>query len=204
MLLHTQDAESSQQLYQHLVGAITPRPIAWVSTRSATGVDNIAPYSFFSVASCQPPVLSVTHVTPRTGEPKDTLKNLLATKECVVNIVTEDLLRAMNQSCANYPSDISEFTAVGIDKHTSHSVSVPGVAAAPVRYECTLREVIELGSEPGSGQVMLLDVKTIDIDDALLVDGRIAPERLPTIGKLGGDAYAHTTRQSVLSRPVLD
>ena len=89
---------SNHSVYSYLVGGISPRPIAWVSTLSEKGVANIAPYSFFTVASCNPPVLSVTQVNPRDNANKDTLNNLLATKECVVNIVSHLLVEQMNQS----------------------------------------------------------------------------------------------------------
>ena len=90
----------AQQNYQLLIGGITPRPIAWISTRSKEGVDNLAPYSFFTVASCNPPVLLYTQVTQRSGNNKDTLQNLLETKECVVNIVNSALLEQMNATSA--------------------------------------------------------------------------------------------------------
>jgi flavin reductase (DIM6/NTAB) family NADH-FMN oxidoreductase RutF len=146
---------SNHSVYSYLVGGISPRPIAWVSTLSEEGVANISPYSFFTVASCNPPVLSVTQVNPRDNANKDTLNNLLATKECVVNIVSHSLVDQMNQSCANYPRDVSEFDAANIQRTPSQLVSVPSAAASKVRYECKLREVITISDEPSGGQMML-------------------------------------------------
>jgi len=103
------DGLSTSDIYKLLVGGITPRPIAWISTRSEQGVDNIAPYSFFSVASVNPPILSYTQVNPQTDSDKDTLTNLLATKECVVHIVNSETMHKMNLSCAGLPPEKSEF-----------------------------------------------------------------------------------------------
>ena len=194
---------SNHSVYSYLVGGISPRPIAWVSTLSEKGVANIAPYSFFTVASCNPPVLSVTQVNPRDNANKDTLNNLLATKECVVNIVSHSLVDQMNQSCANYPRDVSEFDAANIQRTPSQLVSVPSVAASKVRYECKLREVITISDEPSGGQMMLLDVGGIFLDDTILVNGYIDPTRLDTMGKMGGDYFSTTKDKFALKRPQL-
>ena len=194
---------SNHSVYSYLVGGISPRPIAWVSTLSEKGVANIAPYSFFTVASCNPPVLSVTQVNPRDNANKDTLNNLLATKECVVNIVSHSLVEQMNQSCANYPRDVSEFDAANIQRTPSQLVSVPSVAASKVRYECKLREVITISDEPSGGQMMLLDVVGIFLDDTVLVNGYIDPTRLDAVGKMGGDYFSTTKDKFALKRPQL-
>lgn len=133
---------TAQENYRHLVGGIIPRPIAWISTVSATGITNLAPYSFFTVASCNPPVLLYTQVTPQSGKNKDTLANILETKFCVVNIVSASLLEKMNATCESFPPEISEFSAAGIESCESQFV-----AASKVRYECSLREVIQVSSE---------------------------------------------------------
>ncbi len=194
---------SNHSVYSYLVGGISPSPIAWVSTLSEEGVANIAPYSFFTVASCNPPVLSVTQVNPRDNANKDTLNNLLATKECVVNIVSHSLVEQMNQSCANYPRDVSEFDAANIQRTPSQLVSVPSAAASKVRYECKLREVITISDEPSGGQMMLLDVVGIFLDDTVLVNGYIDPTRLDAVGKMGGDYFSTTKDKFALKRPQL-
>ena len=167
------------------------------------GVTNIAPYSFFTVASCQPAVLSVTQVNPSDKANKDTLTNLLATKECVVNIVSHALVEQMNQSCANYPNNVSEFDKANIQSVSSQLVNPPSVAASKVRYECKLREVITISDEPSGGKMMLLDVVGIFVDDATLVNGYIDPTRLDTVGKMGGDYFSTTNDKFVLKRPQL-
>lgn len=191
------------QTYKLMVGSITPRPIAWISSLSGTGVLNLAPYSFFTVASCNPPVLAVTQVNPRDRAAKDTLTNLQATKECVVNIVSEELAEVMNASCGDYPPDVSEFVAIGIESESSQRVQVAGVKAAKVRFECVLREVVSISSLPMGGHMMLLDIVSIFVNESVLVEGQIAPHLLNTIGKLGGDFYSTTHERFDMTRPIL-
>jgi len=196
-------SNADHNVYSYLVGGISPRPIAWISTLSEKGIANIAPYSFFTVASCNPPVLSVTQVNPHDHANKDTLTNLLATKECVVNIVSHSLVEQMNQSCANYPNNVSEFDEVNIQQTPSLLVSPPSVEASKVRYECTLRDVITVSEKAGGGKMMLLDIVGICVDDAILVNGYIDPARLEAVGKMGGDYFSTTKDKFVLKRPQL-
>jgi flavin reductase (DIM6/NTAB) family NADH-FMN oxidoreductase RutF len=194
---------TSQDVYSYFVGGISPRPIAWISTLNSEGIANIAPYSFFTVASCKPPVLSVTQVNPSDKTNKDTLSNLVATKECVVNIVSEQLVEKMNQSCANYPSDISEFDAANIAQAPSQLIRAPSVADSKVRFECKLREVIIISNEPGGTKMMLLDVVGICIDDSVIINDYIDPDLLNAVGKMGGDYFSTTKDKFALKRPQL-
>ena len=180
---------STVEVYRWLVGSVVPRPIAWVSTRSADGIVCLAPFSFFTGASCAPPVLAFTHINPRHRPEKDTLHHLRQTGECVVNIVSDDLLDLMNASCAEYPPDVSEFDAVGIARAASVAVRPPGVARARVRYECRLREVVVVSALPQGGQLILLDAVHLHVSDALVIEGGIDEARLAAPGKLGGDRY---------------
>lgn len=191
------------QCYRLMVGSIIPRPIAWISSLSSADVLNLAPYSFFTVASCNPPVLAVTQVNPRDRAAKDTLTNLRATKECVVNIVSENLASIMNASCGAYPADVSEFAALDIESEPSHLVAVAGVKAAAVRFECTLRDIIEVSSLPMGGTMMFLNVVNIYVNESVLSDGQIAPYLLDAVGKLGGDLYSTTRERFEMPRPVL-
>ncbi|MEH6393650.1 flavin reductase family protein [Pseudoalteromonas sp.] len=203
MYLDLTDDGNKINIYSQLVGGITPRPIAWVSTVSSDGVANLAPYSFFTVASVNPPVLSVTQVNPSDNKNKDTLNNLLATKECVINVVSHELVEQMNQSCGNYPSSVSEFIAANIESTVSKFVKPLSVKASKVRYECTLREVITISKQPAGGQMMLLDVVGVFIDDSVLVDGYINPTALQSVGKMGGNDFATTQQLFSLARPQL-
>lgn len=195
------------RIYRLLTSGVVPRPIAWVSTRSAEGVDNLAPYSFFTVASVQPPVLAVTQVNPpnRPAERphKDTLTNLQHSGECVVNVASSAQLELVNASAGEYTPEVSEFDAAGIARVPSVHVAVPGVAEAPVRYECRLRQILPVAANPMGGTLMLLDVVAIHVHPAVEADGEIALALHVTAGKLGGDGYCIARQDAVLVRPVL-
>lgn len=195
---------SGRDLYPTLVGAVLPRPIAWVSTRSGQGVVNLAPYSFFTVASVSPPVLAIAHIAPRTLHAKDTLANLLETREAVVQTVSFAQAEQMNLTAGDHAHEVSEFDVAGLGQAESLAVSVPGVKGAAVRFECTLRgEPQWMGDLPTSGCLILLDVVAIQIDDRVLTDGKISPSLLDAIGKMGGDGYARTQDRFDMSRPVV-
>ncbi len=192
---------TSQATYQLLSGGVTPRPIAWISTLSHDDIHNIAPYSFFNVVSCTPPVLMYSQVTPQHGRDKDTLQNLLDTKECVVHIIQPENAQQMNLSCANLASNESEFEWAHIATHNSHSVRPLSVTNALVRYECQLREVIRIGNEPGGGSLVLLNVKYIDVADSILENTTIKQHKLNSIGKMGGDYFTLTQNLFEMQRP---
>lgn len=189
-------ATSPQQLYQWLTHAIVPRPIAWITSRDANGVINLAPFSFYTVASLNPPVLLFTQVNPRDGKQKDTVRNLLANGECVVNVVSENVAKQMNLSCGNYPPDTSELQLAGLTPAPQPWHAVPGVAESPLRLACRLREQIVVSPEAMGGTLMLLDVLGIDAADCQ------RPQDLPLLlGKLGGDAYSLSSIAREMARP---
>ncbi|TWX71853.1 flavin reductase family protein [Colwellia demingiae] len=190
-----------QEKYRLLNGGVTPRPIAWISTRSKDGIDNLAPYSFFTVASCNPPVLIYTQVTQRSGIDKDTLQNLKETGECVVNIVNSHLLEKMNTTSASIAIDKSEFDLAQVRQSNSCNVIPFSVAESPIRYECTLREVISVGDLPAGGTIVLLDVKSVYVRDDLYTDEGINQELIDSVGKMGGDGYSPTSHYVTLNRP---
>ena len=200
MIFKTSDLEAPQ-IYRLLSGGITPRPIAWISTRSADGIDNIAPYSFFNVASCNPPILWYSQVNPRTGQDKDTIQNLIATQECAIHIVTAELLEKMNLSCALLPPEQSEFHFAEIESEQCHEMAVLAVKHAPIRYECRLREVIKFSSLPSGGTVALLDVHSIYVADHLWDGKKIDQQQLNSVGKMGEDFYSFTQNLQHLARP---
>jgi len=190
-----------QQKYRLLSGGVTPRPIAWVSTQSKEGIDNLAPYSFFTVASCNPPVLLYTQVTQRSGLDKDTLQNLRDTGECVVNIVNASALEKMNMTSSNLDSGESEFDFADIESCSSNLVTPRSVKGSPVRYECTLRDIISISDLPTGGSVVLLDVKSIYVNDDLLEEGIINQQLIDSVGKMGSDYFSFTSNCIKVNRP---
>lgn len=195
------DGLNPQARYRLLNGGVTPRPIAWISTRSAGNVDNLAPYSFFTVASCNPPVLLYTQVTQRNGVDKDTLQNLMETGECVINIVNTALLEKMNMTSASLAIDESEFNFANVESCASDKVLPRSVKESPVRYECTLRDTISISDLPAGGTVILLDVKSIYVQDDLYDNGMIDQILVNSVGKMGGDRFSLTTETVEINRP---
>lgn len=189
--------------YQLLTHAVSPRPIAWICTRNADHVINLAPFSFFTVASIAPPVLLFSQVNPRDGQMKDTLRNLRQHGECVVNVVSPAQAAAMNQSCAPYPPHISELAEAGLQAVANPMLSVPGVAGAPVRFLCRLRDMQVIDPQPMGGTIVLLDIVGIEVEDALLADGKLQADLLQLVGKLGGDHYCDGSPHFSLTRPTL-
>ena len=170
------------EVYRLLTASILPRPIAWVSSRDADGVDNLAPHSFFTVASSAPPVLQFTSI----GE-KDTVRNIQATGEFVVCITPLALIEQVNDTGTNYPPGIDEFDAAGIAREPSEAVGPMRVAGSPVVFECRLRSTIEIGN----GIVVLGDVVHIAVDRAVLAaDGLPDVELLDPVARLGRNEWA--------------
>ena len=187
-------------IYKLLVGAVVPRPIAFVSTISPEGVPNLAPFSFFTVASANPPVLCFT---ASFREPrKDTLVNIRATKEFVVNIVSEEFAAKMNVTSAEYPYGVSEFEMSGLTVAPSDLVRPPRVKESHVNMECRLLQTIEVSNQPMGGTLILGEVVRFHVDDAMVEEFRIDPEKLGAVGRMAGNTYCRTTDRFDLVRPV--
>ena len=169
--------------YRFLTSVVVPRPIAWVSTRSADGVDNLAPHSFFTVACVQPPILQFTSV----GR-KDSLRNAEATGEFVVNLAPEPLFEQINATGTDFPPEISEFDAVGLTREPSAKVAPPRVAESPVALECRLHSTVELGDST----VVLGQVVHASVDESVLVDGHPAIELLRPLSRLGRNEWGES------------
>jgi flavin reductase (DIM6/NTAB) family NADH-FMN oxidoreductase RutF len=180
-----------QEFYRFLTAVVIPRPIAWVSSRSATGVDNLAPHSFFTVASVSPPVVQFTSV----GR-KDSLNNIEATGEFVVNFAPEWLYEQINATATPFPSTQSEFDRVGVEREPSHKVAPPRVAASPVALECVLHEVIAVGD----CWLVLGRVVHAALDAAVLSDGRPQADRLAPLARLGGNEWSTLGQISSIKR----
>jgi flavin reductase (DIM6/NTAB) family NADH-FMN oxidoreductase RutF len=180
------------RFYKLMTSVIVPRPIAWVSSRSAAGVDNLAPHSFFTVAAVSPPVVQFTSV----GR-KDSLNNVEATGEFVVCLTPESLFEQVNATGTDFDAGTSEFDAVGLEREPSLRVAPPRVAVSPVALECRLRQVIEIGNS----FVVLGDVVHAAVDTAVLgEDGLADIGRLLPLSRLGRDEWGTTPPTREISR----
>lgn len=188
--------EREGSLYRVLSSAVVPRPIAWVSTRSEAGVDNLAPYSFFTVASVEPPVVVFAPVDGADG-PKDTPRNVRDTGEFVVNLVTEDLAEAMNETSATLEAGDSEFEHAGLERAESAVVAPPRVADSKVALECTRRDLLDVGGST----LVLGDVRYVHLDEEVTTDGKIDVANVDAVGRLAGSWYAKTDERFSLERP---
>jgi flavin reductase (DIM6/NTAB) family NADH-FMN oxidoreductase RutF len=186
-------------IYKLLVGAVVPRPIAFVSTISPEGVANLAPFSFFTVASANPPVLCFT--TSFREPRKDTLVNIRATKEFVVNIVSEEFAAKMNVTAAEFPYGVDEFAQSGLTAVASDFVGPPRVRESHVNMECKLLQTIEVSNQPLGGTLVLGEVVRFHVDDAIFEDFRIDPDGLAAVGRMAGNTYTRTRDRFDLIRP---
>jgi flavin reductase (DIM6/NTAB) family NADH-FMN oxidoreductase RutF len=189
-------------LYQFLIHAVTPRPIAWVTSNDAEGRVNLAPFSFFNAFGANPPLVVFSAAPKRDGSRKDTLRNVEATGEFVLNAAVAELAEPMNLTARELPFGESEADLAGLRLVPSVKVRPPRVAASPVHMECVLNQVLSIGKGPGSANLIIGEVVLMHADDAVLdAQGRIDPHKLRTIGRLGGDYYCQTSALFTMKRP---
>jgi len=180
-------------VYKLMTAIVVPRPIAWVTTISEDGVVNLAPHSFYTVACARPPIVQFSSV----GK-KDTLRNVLATGEFVVNLANAPLLEQVNNSAARFAPDQSEVDLLDIEMEPSVTVSPPRVGRSPVSIECTLHSTNELGDST----VILGDVRMICVADEVLVDGHPEFSLLDPLARLGKDEWAMHSEVIAIPRPA--
>lgn len=181
----------NQESFKYLVGAVTPRPIAFVSTISKDGINNLSPFSFFNVFGSNPPVLAFSPARRgRDNTTKDTYSNLKETRQCVVHIVSYSMVEQMNQSSAEYDSDVDEFIKSGFTPIDSEFVKAKRVKESPVHFECELYDIVEVGGKAGSANLAICEIKMIHVrEDILDEKGLIDPFKLDAIGRNGGNWY---------------
>lgn len=196
------EAAGAQNIYKLLIGSVVPRPIAFVSTVSIDGVPNLAPFSFFTVASANPPVVVFCPIVPAAGRTcKDTLRNVDETREFVVNIVSDDFAEKMNATSGDYPPEVDEFAISGLTPLPSDLVRPPRVAESRVHMECRLTQIVRVSDKPLGGSLVMGEVLRLHIADDIVEDFRIDPDKLAAIGRMGGAAYARTTDRFSMERP---
>ena len=179
------DEVGPDKTYSWLTQVVVPRPIAWVSTTSAAGVDNVAPHSFFTVSSQHPPVVQFTSV----GR-KDSLRNIEETGEFVVNVVTEPLALIANETATDYPRDLDEFAEVGVEREPSALVRPPRVAQSPVSLECVAVGFQPFRADGRSSTVVFGRVLRIAVSEEILTGGRVDVRLLRPVARLGGPYWA--------------
>jgi len=182
--------------YFLLTSMVVPRPIAWVSSLSAEGRRNLAPHSYFNAISSDPLIVHFTS----TGV-KDTLRNVQATREFVVNVVSRDLVEEMNLTSANFPPEEDEFLWAGLDGAPSQFVAPDRVARAKVAIECTVNHIHSLGN----GNMVFGDVRCVHVDESVMTDDRIDPHLLQPVSRLGGSYYSDASADLFeIRRPTWD
>lgn len=193
------------EAYALLTGCVVPRPIAFVSSLSKTGVPNVAPFSFFNAGGANPPSVVFMPVTAGSNRDKDTLHNVRDTGEYVIHIVPWAIREKMNQASADYAPDVDEFEMAGLTKVPSLKVKPWRVAESPIALECRLHALLEHGEGPYHANYVIGEVVHLHIAESVLVNGRVDAARLDAIARLGGPNYTRVTAESIFAmpRPVL-
>lgn len=192
---------SRRERYQLLTSLVVPRPIGWLSTWSAEGGANLAPFSFFNALSASPMLVGVS-IGSRAGEPKDTLLNVRSRGAFCVNVVSEHLLEAMNRTSAEVAPDVDEFELAGLARAESEKVDAPFVADCPAVLECEARQEVDLGT---AGYTLVIgEVVAVRLGPGLsFAEGTMAvtPQTLRPVGRLSGAGYMLPADFRDLPRP---
>lgn len=189
-------------VYRRLVDVVTPRPIAWVTSLDSEGRVNLAPFSFYNAFGANPPVVVFSPTLRRDGSKKDTLRNVEATGEFVLNAAVEHLAEQVNWSSAELPPGESEVELTGLTLIPAVKVRPPRVAEAPVHLECKVLQIVPIGQGAIAANLVIGEILVLHIDDALFDDrGRVDPRKLQTIARLGADYYCRTTDLFEMKRP---
>jgi flavin reductase (DIM6/NTAB) family NADH-FMN oxidoreductase RutF len=180
-------------LHQYIVGAVAPRPIAFVSTVDIHGNVNLAPYSFFNAFSSNPPILVFSsNRRVENNTTKDTLANVEATMEAVINVVNYDIVRQMSVSSVEFPKDVNEFDKAGLTQLASEIVKPPRVKESPVQMECKVLQIIPLGDQGGAGHLIICRVVRMHISEDIMDENRINPEKIDLMGRMGRAYYSRS------------
>ena len=207
-----------RDFYNILISTVAPRPIAWVSSLSASGQPNLAPFSFFNAVCAKPPLLAFAPGmrAPKKsqsasergeslgGEPKDSLRNIRETGEFVISVVTFELAERMNLTSGDYDATINEFELAKVASAPSKLVRPRRVAESPVSFECKLHQILDFNPGPEGGSLVIGEVVSVYIDDRHLKEGRLDRNSLDLIGRMGGMQYARTTERFEMVRPKVE
>ena len=200
-MIKTIDVKSGETagLYQYLSAAVTPRPIAFVSTIDVEGNKNLSPFSFFNVFSVNPPILVFSPVRRvRNNTSKHTLDNVHEVKECVISLVTEEIAQQVSLASCDFDAETNEFEKAGFTEVRSDLVTPSRIKESPINFECKVNEVITLGEEGGAGSLVLCQILKMHIDTEVLDENNaIDPFKLNIVSRLGANWYGKTTKESL-------
>ena len=186
--------------YKLASGLIVPRPIGWIGTRSADGVDNLAPYSFFNLVGSDPVHAAYSPGGGRVR--KDSLDNVRAVPEFTINIVTAETVEAMNATAASLPADEDEFDHAGLTKVASTEVAPMRVGEATATMECRVTDIVHVGNPEGGNGPVIGEILVIHVADRVLDGTRIKQDELRAIGRHAGSWYSHTSDLFAIDRPA--
>ncbi|HMO01830.1 MAG TPA: flavin reductase family protein [Oligoflexia bacterium] len=190
-----------KDIYKLMIGAIIPRPIAWITSQNAADVINLAPFSYFNGVSSAPPMISVSFSRKPNGAQKDTLKNILHNHEFVAHIANFNQAKLVSLSAAEFEENQSELQAVGLKIAESKKISVPGFQESAVRFECKFANIVEIKKNGIiTGELVLAEIVYFWIADSIYSDGRIDPKTLNPLARLAGDSYANLGE--IINEPI--
>ena len=190
----------TSEVHRYLLACVAPRPIAFVSTRSSDGRTNLAPFSFFNAFGANPPVVAFSPAYRGTdGSSKHTLDNVVETGEFAVSIVSHSMVEQMSLASADWPRETNEFEAAGFTEHPSDLITPPGVAESPMFMECSVIHNLSLGDGPGSGNLIVGEVKMFHIKESVFVGKYPDIERLDLVARMGGPHYCRASGDAVFT-----
>ncbi|MEB0032427.1 flavin reductase family protein [Undibacterium sp. RTI2.1] len=191
--------------YFWMGSTITPRPVAWVSSKGKNGLTNLAPFSFFQMITASPPTLMISPLVNSDGGMKDTVRNIQETGEFVVNLVSFPMVQLMNETSFGYDAETSEFEQCNVKSLPSQFIGVPRVDGAPVSFECRLAKLMPYPEHAPTCYVVFGEVVAAHVDDSIVTaDGQIDPVKLDLVSRMGADWYGRTnaTENFTLARPA--
>ncbi len=189
-------AEVKTSLFHaYMVAAVAPRPIAFASTIDREGKPNLAPFSFFNAFGSHPPLLVFSPArSVRDNINKNTLENIYEVKEVVINVVNYNLVQQTSLASTEFPKGVNEFIKAGLTPIASEMVKPFRVKESPVQMECKVLDVIEMGQHGGAANLVICEIVLMHIDDSILTeDGKIDPQKLDLVGRMGGNLYSRAS-----------
>lgn len=193
---------SPKETLSLLTGGVSPRPIALVATISKDGINNLAPFSFFNAFGSNPPMVAFSPARRiRDGTLKDTYTNLMATQECVVQVVTYEMVKRVNLASAEFAPHVDEFNESGLTPIDSTRVQPKRVKESPFQMECKLWKMVPLGDGPGAGNLAICEVLLFHVSEAMIKDTVFHPDLLDLVARNGGDFYTRAKGEALFELP---